>query len=56
MEAEKEIKKGDAVYVRAEVVGTISGYNSGPKYAVQFANGKTFFVCAEEILQEPADE
>lgn len=45
-------ERGDTVYVRAEVIGTITGLNSGAKYAVIFPDGKKSYVRGEDLLTD----
>lgn len=55
MEEKKEKKtyeRGDVVYVRAEVVGIITGLNSGARYAVILPNNKTVYVTEKDLLKD----
>lgn len=48
----KTFNRGDIVYVRAEVIGTITGLNSGNKYAVIFPDNKTAYVHEKDLLAD----
>ena len=54
--AKKTFDRGDTVYVRAEVIGTITGLNSGAKYAVIFPDGKTSYVHEKDLLKNEPRE
>lgn len=50
-ENKKPFDRGDEIYIRAKVIGTVIGMNSGNKYAVLLPDGKTTAYVHEKDTQ-----